>query len=176
MTNAELITIFGEWTTTLVNDATALRGAVENAATPREAKRFLLGGLSYLLRKIDIVPDYLAGVGVVDDAFVLRLSSKLALEAGLEDAGEVKALADSCGPVQEFLGDLYPKLLSMVKGFAEETVRGRTPDQMIDEKGAHAQFLRELQDELSSYTPKPIVDPERASRDLKSFLKAKLDK
>jgi uncharacterized membrane protein YkvA (DUF1232 family) len=181
MTNSELITTFGEWAGSLPGDATALRAAVEDGATPREAKRHLLGGLSYLLRKIDIVPDYLAGVGVVDDCFVLRLAAKLAVSTGLGDLGAdqadaVKALAGACGPVETFLGDLYPKLEAMVKGFADETVRGRTSDKILDDKEAHAQFLRELHDELQSYAPKPITDGERALRDLKSFLKAKLDR
>lgn len=174
MTNEELIELFGGWINSLPDDTKAIQAAVDAEGTPREAKLMLVGGLSYLLRKIDIVPDYLTGVGVVDDVFVLRIAAG---EAGLgADAPEVQALGESLEPVQEYLGDLYAGLVEYVKGLAEDPVRGRTADKILDDEATYKQFTRELADELASFAPKPITDGDRALREIKSFIKAKLDK
>jgi uncharacterized membrane protein YkvA (DUF1232 family) len=179
--STELIDTFNEWINTLVDDAKVLRAGMEDAEAPRDARRLLVGGLSYLLRKIDIVPDYLSGVGVVDDAIVLRLAAKLALESGLGDMGAVAvngltALSKTTKPLEDYLGDLYGKLVEYVKALPDDEVRGRTADKVLDDPEVQKQFLRELTDELDAYAPKPITDPERAAREIKSFIKAKLDK
>ncbi len=179
--STELIDTFNDWINTLADDAGALRTALQAEATPRDAKRLLAGGLSYLLRKIDIVPDYLNGVGVVDDAAVLRVAAKLAREGGLgeldfEVAGKLEALAGGVGVLEGYLGDLYGKLVTFVQGLPDETVRGRNADKILDDAEAFAQFLRELKDELDSYQPTAIDDADRAAREIKSFFKAKLDK
>lgn len=177
----ELVDLFNEWINTLADDAKTLRAALEAGETPREAKRLLVGGLSYLLRKIDIVPDYLTGVGLVDDAAVLRVAAGLAASSGLGDldvelAGKVEALGASTKPLASYLGDLYGKFEGFVKKMPDEVVRARTADKVLDDKEAHLQFLRELNDEIDSYSPQTITDPDRALRELKSFFKAKLDK
>ena len=174
MTNEELIELYGGWINSLPDDTRTLQAAVDAEETPRKAKLMLIGGLSYLLRKIDIVPDYLTGVGVVDDVFVLRIASA---EANLgADAPEIQALGDSLGPVEEYLGDLYPRLVDYVKGLPDDPVRGRTAEKVLDDEAVYKQFTRELADELDSFAPKPITDADRALREIKSFIKAKLEK
>lgn len=174
MTNEELIELFGGWVNSLPEDTRTLQAAVDAESTSRDAKLVLVGGLSYLLRKIDIVPDYLTGVGVVDDVFVLRIA---AAEADLgEGAPEVQALGDSLGPVKEYLGDLYPGLVDYVKGLPSDPVRGRTAEKILDDAETHKQFTRELGDELDSFAPKAITDGDRALREIKSFIKAKIEK
>jgi uncharacterized membrane protein YkvA (DUF1232 family) len=177
----ELIDVFNDWINTLPQDARAMRAALEAEKTPREAKRHLVGGLSYILRKIDIVPDYLTGVGLVDDAAVLRIACQLAQQSGLgelsaELANPVEALAGATAPLESYLGDLHPKLVEFVKALPDETVRGRTADKVLDDQEAYKQFMRELDDELNAYSPQAIADPDRAAREIKSFFKAKLDK
>lgn len=174
MTNEELIELFGGWINSLPEDTRALQAALDAEGTSPDAKRMLVGGLSYLLRKIDIVPDYLTGVGVVDDVFVLRIA---AAEANLgADAPEVQALGDSLDPVKEYLGDLYAGLVDFVKGLPDDPVRGRTASKILDDAETYKQFTRELADELDSFAPKPITDGDRALREIKSFIKAKLEK
>lgn len=179
--STEVIDLFNTWIDTLTDDAASLRDAAMADGTPQDAKRLLVGGLSYLLRKIDIVPDYLTGVGVVDDAVILRTAAKLAVEAGLgslEDgaASRLSELAQSLDAMGDYLGDLEDKLVAYVKDLPGETVRGRTADTVLEDKGVREQFLRELKDELSGYEPKHIEDAERASRELLSFFKAKLNR
>lgn len=177
----ELVDVFNGWINSLAQDAKTLRSGLEAAGTPREAKRFLIGGLSYLLRKIDIVPDYLSGVGLVDDCAVLRISSALASNSGLgsldvEVAGKINALGESTPPLEEYLGDIFGKLQDLVAKMPDEPVRARTADKILDDPEAYKQFLREVKDELDNYVPTSITDEERSLRELKSFFKAKLDK
>lgn len=179
--STEVIDLFNTWIDTLADDAGSLRAAAMADETPQDAKRLLVGGLSYLLRKIDIVPDYLTGVGVVDDAVILRTAAKLAVDAGLgslEDgaATRLTELAKSLDAMGDYLGDLQDKLVAFTEALPGETVRGRTADTVLDDESARQQFLRELKDELDGYEPKHIEDAERAARELLSFFKAKLNK
>lgn len=175
MSDTELIETLSGWVNSLADDAKTLQAALEAEGVPREARRFLVGGLAYLLRKIDIVPDYLSGVGVVDDAMALRIAAGLAVEAGLDD-DPVRQLGESAGAAEGYLGNLYPKLVEFVRGLPDEVIRGRNADNVLDEKDKYEQFLRELHDELSNYAPKPITDGDKALREIKSFFRAKLDK
>ncbi|MDY0002152.1 MAG: DUF1232 domain-containing protein [Polyangia bacterium] len=179
--STELVDLFNEWISSLAEDAKTMRAALEAKETPKEAKRFLTGGLSYLMRKIDIVPDYLTGVGLVDDAAVLRIAAGLAASSGLGDldveiSGKVEALGSSTKHLETYLGELFGKLEEFVKKMPDEVVRARTADKILDDKEAYQQFLRELGDEIDSYAPQTITEPDRALRELKSFFKAKLDK
>ena len=172
---------FGEWVASLPEDTKALRAAYEAEQLPREAKKLIVGGLAYLLRKIDIVPDYLGGLGSVDDAMVLRESARLALEAGFGDTSdEIKAplekLAEEVGVVKEFLEDLYEPFVAYVEGLPAMKVRSRDADKVLDDADAKEQFGYELDDELKSYEVRPVEGGDKALRELKSFIKAKVVK
>jgi len=83
----------------------AMRAAAD-ASTPREARRLLLGALNYVLDLLDIFPDHFQGLGVADDAMLLRIAARQAVAAGAsqpqlkalaQEAAEVEPLRTSCG-------------------------------------------------------------------------------
>jgi uncharacterized membrane protein YkvA (DUF1232 family) len=181
MNENEILEKFAGWVESLPEDAKALRAAVEDEAAKREAKRHLIAGLSYLLRKIDIVPDYLGGLGSVDDAMVIRMSAHAAQKAGLEGLGDepkaaVEKLAAEIDVIQDFLEDLTEPFTAYVEGLPEMKVRGRTADRILDEPEAWEQFGYELNDELKSYEVRPVEGGAKALRELRSFIKAKVMK
>lgn len=45
-----------------------------DAATPLRAKGILLAALAYFVAPVDVIPDFLAGLGFTDDAAVLALA------------------------------------------------------------------------------------------------------
>ena len=149
--------------------------------TPREAKRLLIGGLSFFIRKFDIVPDHMEGIGLVDDAFVLRVASALAEQSGLGDldievAASIQALGESTPPLEEFLGDLYPGLVELVRALPDQTVRGRTADTVLDDATALENFLREVRVELRQLDVKPLPDSDQVLPEIKSFIKAAVNR
>lgn len=181
MTDIGILEKFGEWTSRLPEDAEALRKAFEAGETPRPSRELLIGGLAYLLRKIDIVPDYLGGLGSVDDVLVMRIAAFLAVKNGLGDleeetASKVKALSTDQGAIKTYLEELYDGFESYVEALPGQAVRGRNASQVIDDPDTRQQFLYELNDEIKNYVAKPIENGERALRELKSFIKAKLKK
>jgi uncharacterized membrane protein YkvA (DUF1232 family) len=181
MTDNELLDKFGSWVESLTDDAKAMRAAVEAEGVSREAKRNLIAGLSYLLRKIDIVPDYLGGLGSVDDAMVMRVSTKLALDAGLgtvddETKSHLEKLSADVSVVEEFLGDLFDSFKDYTAGLPDTKVRGRSADTVLDDDDARQQFGYELDDELKSFEIRPVEGGDKALRELCSFIKAKVTK
>jgi len=181
MTDQEFLDVFGSWVGSLKDDATAIRAGYELEGAERDAKRILVAGLSYLLRKIDIVPDYLGGLGSVDDAMVLRLTAAKALAHGLAglDGDTMDRLTKMAGEgkvVQGFLGDDYAAFDRYVDSLPDMAVRGRTADAVIDDAGLAEQFGYELNDELKSYEARPIEGGDKAIRELRSFVRAKVNR
>jgi uncharacterized membrane protein YkvA (DUF1232 family) len=57
-------------------DVGRLRAALDDAQTPPGSRRTLVGALNYVLDALDIFPDHYQGLGLVDDALVLRLAER----------------------------------------------------------------------------------------------------
>lgn len=55
-------------------EATAGYYAAFDKETPRLAKATLLGALAYFIMPVDLIPDFVAGLGYTDDASVLALA------------------------------------------------------------------------------------------------------
>lgn len=181
MTDNEILDKFSQWTASLPDDAKALREAFESKAVPEEAKKLVVGGLAYLMRKIDIVPDYLGGLGSVDDALVMRVAAMKAIESGLGDLEEetvarLKAMSDDVGAIKDYLADLFDGFASYVTDLPSQAVRGRDAAKVLEDPETRQQFLYELADEIKNYVAKPIEQGEKALREFRSFVKAKLSK
>jgi uncharacterized membrane protein YkvA (DUF1232 family) len=88
-----------------IEDVAVIEAALADAATPLPARRPLMGALLYVLDLIDIFPDHYAGLGVVDDAMVLRLSAQHAVEAGAKHEALAR-LAHEAEKISLVIGDL----------------------------------------------------------------------
>lgn len=175
MNETELLQAMDEWVKNLAVDANVMRATIDVEGTSREAKKFIIGGLAYLLRKVDIIPDYMGGIGVLDDASVMRIACKLALDSGVPAASaEFKKLADESELVKVALDEFYGQFENYVKNLPIEKIRNRNADTILDEPGSIDQFDRELEDETRGYKPKPLAQNTRTLRELKSFIKSKV--
>ena len=63
-------------------DVGRVRAALADDKTEEPAKKLLVGALSYVIDTWDMFPDHYRGVGLADDALVLRVACKLAQETG----------------------------------------------------------------------------------------------
>jgi len=172
---------FEEWTTTLHEDVHLTLDLLGDERIPPQARRQLAGALSYLLTRLDLIPDH-ERAGAVDDAMVLRVAYGIAAELlqPLPAAAQAKAgrLMNEEEAVRQFLGDaLYAKLRRHVLELAEREVRGRKPERIITDAQARAQLKRELEETLPSLKP-PRIDSDAAEaeveRSVMNYLKAKL--
>ena len=181
MTNEQFLETFEKWVGSLVEDAKVLEAVYRSKEASRDARLVAVGGLAYLLRKVDIVPDYLGGLGSVDDAMVLRLCAARLADMDLtgvpeEIQGKLKALAGEATVIREFLGEDYEGFEAYVRDITAHKVRGRTPEQVLDDERLGEQFDYELQDELRAYKPRPVEADEKVLLQLKSVIKAKMSR
>ncbi len=175
MNENELLQAMDRWVKDLAGDALEMRKALDSEGISRDAKKYLIGGLAYLLRKVDIIPDYMGGIGVLDDASVMRVAVKLALESGLPGGSPaLTKLGEEAELVKSALEEFYDTFEGYVKGLPAEKIRNRNADTILDEPGSLDQFDRELEDETRGYKPKPLAQNSRTLRELKSFIKSKI--
>lgn len=174
------IETFKSWTETMRADVEALKAVVEASAAELPARKLAAGALSYLVSKMDLVPDWNAGIGFADDVMVLRVTAQLMQN---HDTGELPTAAtvalgrmtNEVDVVSEFLGaGLFEKLRAHVAKLAEESVRGRTPGVIVEDAAARAQLWREVNDELVKTTTIVLGDPADAEVRLKAYLAHKL--
>src|SRR5262245_47560220 len=126
---------FPEWLRTLATDATEL-GALLEQDLAEPARRYVAGGLNYLFKSLDLIPDGIEDLGYLDDAFVIRVGAALAVK-GAEGAGEIPVLsrlARDTELISELLGKDYARLQRYTEGLTRGAARGRTVDEILSDQ------------------------------------------
>jgi uncharacterized membrane protein YkvA (DUF1232 family) len=136
-------------------DLITVRDAAADATTPQAAQRFLIGGMNYALDMLDIFPDHYKGLGIADDALVLRLAAKLAIGAGATHAA-LKSLADEASEVTTIFGELAKPLEQLVAQFPDREVRGRTAAKILSHKDTRVMFDADIGREAKRHAPQQI--------------------
>jgi len=179
MTPADKIAILQRFVDSFGQDLLAVRTALGDTKLPDAAKRVLIGGLNYALDMLDIFPDHYKGLGVADDAIVLRLAAKLAVDAGATDAAVTK-LAGEVSDVTNVFGDVVPKLEKLVAGMPDREVRGRTATKILSHKDTFIMFDADVGREAKKYVVQQIdtkvEGPERALVELRKMIDHALSK
>src|SRR5512139_2033578 len=107
--------LFASWLRTLGDDVESLGQLVESKDAAASARQVIAGGLNYLFKSLDLIPDGIDDIGYLDDAFVLRTAADLALrqDPGSVDADALRTvnrLAEDADAIKEFLGADYARL------------------------------------------------------------------
>ena len=172
----EKIQVLQRFVDNFPKDLVAVRAVVADANTPADAQRFLIGGLNYALDMLDIFPDNNKGIGIADDAMVLRLCAKLAHKAGALDPA-IEALAVDANLVTALFEDLAAPLERLVSQFPDREVRGRTATKIMGHKDTRVMFDADVGREAQRVVPAPIAmkeGPERTVTELRKMLEAAL--
>jgi uncharacterized membrane protein YkvA (DUF1232 family) len=167
--------MFPAWLGSLGADVGAL-GGVLTGDGPEPVRRYVVAGLNYLFKSLDLIPDGIDDLGFLDDAFVLRVAAALAVaeQAGATHAEVVTRLAHDAGAVKDFLGDDYVRLEAYVKGLRKGAARGRTVEDIMTDASVRSAFASEVQGWSTSFeAPSFTRDPKTLIK-LKAFLNAKL--
>lgn len=168
---------FPEWLRTLPSDASDLAELLRDPEIPEGSKRLVAGGLNYLFKSLDLIPDGIEDLGYLDDAFVLRVASKLALssDASLrEKAPALARLGADAELVAEVLGPDHARLEAYVRGLTKGAARGRTVDEILGDSAVLASFTSEVSAWGQSYSAPTFSRDEKNIVKLQSFLSAKL--
>ena len=174
------IDVFKGWAETIRSDIEPFKALIESKAAAVPAKRLAGAALLYLVSRMDLVPDWNEGIGVIDDAMVLRVCARLAqgYELGaLATSAQIgiDRMANEADHVTEFLGGAsYAKLTAHCAKLADQTVRGRTTTQLYEDESARKAVYVEIENELEKSLPVVLKDPKDAELRLKSYLVHKL--
>ena len=172
---------FPTWLRSLGDDAEGLASLLETDGVAEESRQAVAGGLNYLFKSLDLIPDGIDDIGYLDDAFVLRVSADLAAQ---QDSGEIDAeklqllggLANDCETIREFLGDDYDRLESYVKGLRKGAARGRSVADILADNDVRDELLSDVRGFSRSYEPPSFAREEKNLIKLRAFFDAKLPK
>jgi uncharacterized membrane protein YkvA (DUF1232 family) len=180
--NTKCLETFPHWLRTLDEDVQTLLGALGEAEIGDSARRYLTGGINYLFKSLDLIPDGIDDIGYLDDAFVIRLSAKAAMETEIgaintEILSKLGALANESDLLSELLGaDLADRLEKYTRDLHKGAARGRTVDEIVGDEDIFREFAAEAKSFAEEYTSPGFAKDEKNLIKLKAFLEAKLPK
>jgi uncharacterized membrane protein YkvA (DUF1232 family) len=174
--DARCLEAFPAWLKSLAEDAKKLATVVENASQPEGARKGAATALNYLFKSLDLIPDGLEDLGFVDDAFVFRVAARAVPqgEAAGDTSGVLARLSGDAALVEEFLGDLYPKLAAYVAGLERAAVRGRSAADIAADAGIASDFAREVRTWADGYAAPAFLRDDKNLVKLRAFLGSKL--
>ena len=174
------IDVFRGWAETIRQDIDAFKALLDAPGADAASKQLAGAALSYLVSRMDLVPDWNEGIGVLDDTMVLRVCAQLTSgcdRGTLPTAAEVslERMANEADKITAFIGGaLHDKLRAYCAKLVDRPVRGRTPAQLAADAAARQALYREVEDELKRTVPIVIDDPADAEVRLKAYLTHKL--
>ncbi|MCP4606969.1 MAG: DUF1232 domain-containing protein [Proteobacteria bacterium] len=180
--NDECLEVFPAWLGSLSDDVQTILAVLKSDRLDPESRRFLTGGINYLFKSLDLIPDGIDDIGYLDDAFVLRFSAKAALEGEVGSLDEeslkgLRRLASETDLVEKFLEkDVCDRLEAYTRGLTKGAARGRTVDEIIESPAVFKEFTAEIDGFVEQYNAPGFSKDEKNLIKLKAFLGAKLPK
>jgi uncharacterized membrane protein YkvA (DUF1232 family) len=172
----QFLDAFGAWLSALGRDAELLAGVLGSSEIDEAARKAAAGGLNYLFKSLDLIPDGIDDIGYLDDAFVLRVAAAQAVREGAGGHAKVAGLALEHELVSQFLGDIYVRLDRYVSGLRSGAARGRTVQDILGNEQLLEEFLEDVKGFAIAYKPPTFSrDPKNLIK-LRAFFDAKLPK
>jgi len=170
---------FPTWLRSLGEDALAAGQVAATRELPESARQALIGGINYMFKSLDLVPDGIDDIGYLDDAFVLRIAAEQATREDLsklpiEQTRLVSRLSEDAALIEQFLGDDYARLSGYVSGLRKVAARARSVQDILHNAEVQAAFLSDLRGFAQSYAPPTFSREEKNLVKLRAFFDAKL--
>ena len=171
--DGQYLDAFGAWLASLGDDAEQLSAVLAEEDTSATARQAVAGGLNYLFKSLDLIPDGIDDIGYLDDAFVLRVAASQGASAG-SAAPVLSRLGKDAELVRAFLGDNYARLDNYVTGLRTGAARGRTVQEILGSAKTLEDFLGDVKGFGGGYhAPNFSRDPKSLIK-LRAFFDAKL--
>jgi uncharacterized membrane protein YkvA (DUF1232 family) len=180
--NEKCLEIFPAWLESLGEDVSVIMETLKDDGLAPDAKPLLIGGINYLFKALDLIPDGVDDIGYLDDAFVIRISAKSALEGDIGTIDDdlknrLNQLGKGIDMMNQFLGEaLFGRLEKYAGKLARGASRGRTVSEILEESSVFEAFSAETEQFVDSYTAPSMTQDENTLTKLKAFLDAKLPK
>jgi hypothetical protein len=178
---ASYLDVFPTWLRTLGDDAEKLGALTAVTALSEPARQILAGGVNYIFKSLDLVPDGIDDIGYMDDAFVLRVAAALATRedlAGLspDQLRALNRLGEEADQVRSFLGADFSRLESYVTGLRKVAARGRSVSDILADAAVRGAFLSDLRGFAQAYAAPAFAREDKNLVKLRAFFDAKLPK
>ena len=157
MTDAERLQLLQGMVDRFAEDVASVQNGIADARTPEIARRSLGAALIYVIERMDLIPDHIEGLGVADDAAVVRLAAKTAVSYGADDPG-LRRLAGEAADVAEILDDLIGPLEDYLNKLEWQAAKGKTPADVIADPDSRMQLWRELAQRIKSYKTHSLTE------------------
>lgn len=178
---SEKMDALSSWVGSFREDVETMKKILENGEVDEDARKFAATSLTYLISRMDLIPDWTPTIGVVDDVMVLRICVDLASAYGLGDNLDsdtliaVGRLTNEAERIDSLIGeDLYSKLRKIVSRLSDEPVRGVTPATIVNDKVIRERLYDDVEEELQRMPAAVFKDSEGVELKLRSYLHAKL--
>jgi uncharacterized membrane protein YkvA (DUF1232 family) len=177
--NERCLESFPAWLRTLGTDAEKLLELLAAPKLSENARRIAAGGINYLFKSLDLVPDGIDDIGYLDDAFVMRVTADLMTHedtSGLstEQLRDLGKLANDCELIRAYLGDDYGRLEAYVTNLKRGSARGRTVDDIVTDREVQNDFSQDVRSFSKGYQSPGFAREEKNLIKLKAFFDAKL--
>jgi uncharacterized membrane protein YkvA (DUF1232 family) len=167
---------FESWLGQLGRDAELLGTVLAETKLDVAARKAAAGGLNYVFKSLDLIPDGIDDIGYLDDAFVLRVAAAQAVREGAQGHDSVTQLAAESDQVRTFLGETFERLDRYVTGLRSGAARGRTVEDILGNDDVLEEFLEDVKGFAAAYrAPSFSRDPKNLIK-LRAFFDAKLPK
>jgi hypothetical protein len=178
---AKYLDLFPAWLRSLGDDAEGFGKVLADTALPEPARQAIAGGINYLFKSLDLVPDGIDDIGYLDDAFVLRVAAEQALR---EDVSclpaallrDLERLGEQAAVIREFLGAHFERLDAYVSRLRKGAARGRSVEDILYNAEIQAAFLSDLRGFARAYEVPSFSREEKNLVKLRAFFDAKLPK
>ncbi|MBU1238212.1 DUF1232 domain-containing protein [Myxococcota bacterium] len=180
MDNIAITNHFQEWIDNYADDIRLLASLLNMEGVPDELKRLAVGTLNYGLKQLDLIPDFYAPVGLIDDAMIIRIFANLGTDLIIKIPDDLTKrrlieMTEGDAIIKEFCGDqIYRALVNYVKALPDKKVRQRDAKIVLGNEEIRKEFITDIEVELKGYVGSKIDDPDSVVKDLRSFLKLKL--
>lgn len=179
--DAQYLDLFPTWLRSLGEDAEQLGELVAQAELPEAARTTIAGGLNYLFKSLDLIPDGIDDIGYLDDAFVLRVTADQAMREDLsslsaEQLRTLNRLGEEADSIRAFLGDDYERLEAYVSGLRRGAARGRSAQDIVTVEETQGAFLADVRGFAQTYESPSFAREEKNLVKLRAFFDAKLPK
>jgi uncharacterized membrane protein YkvA (DUF1232 family) len=167
--------VFPQWLRSLGEDALAVGAIVATSPPDDPAAPWLVTGLNYIFKSLDLIPDGVDDLGFLDDAFVLRVACAAAVAARADlKQGVLERLSDDARAVRDFLEEDYARLETYVASLQKGAARGRTVEDIVGDASVRARFVDDVRAWAAAYAAPSFTRDPKTLVKLKSFLGARL--
>jgi uncharacterized membrane protein YkvA (DUF1232 family) len=180
--NTRCLEAFPEWLKSLGQDVQTLHRVHQKRDEKPEIRKVAAGGINYLFKSLDLIPDGIDDIGYLDDAFIIRLTAKTLMNAEpccIDDdtRGRLSRLREETGLMYELLGnDLFLRLEKYAGALTGGAARGRTVDDIVADESVAGSFSIDVEEFVRGYSALGFSSDAKNLIKLKAFLDAKLPK